>query len=180
MMIDTLLLVGLLILTAAGVFLAALQMPGVWIVLASAAGYDWHYSWTRIGIKWLIALLVVAIAAEAFDFLSGLVAAKKAGASRRAAVGSLLGGFLGMIFISVAVPIPGLGAVIGGLIGCFLGALVAELSLKKDFATGTRVGIFATAGKVVGLVAKTSASVIIGGVVVSLAIWSTFWGAAPL
>ncbi len=179
-MVDVLWMVGLVVTALSGVALAAFQLPGVWLVLAAAVGYDWHYGWNQIGVPWLIGLGFMAAAAEVFDFFAGLIAAKKAGASRRAAVGSLIGGFVGMIFISVTLPIPGFGAVAGGLIGCFLGALIAELSLNKDLETGARVGLFATAGKVVGLVAKTSTAAVIAGAVISLAVWTRIKGVAPL
>ncbi|HWL91947.1 MAG TPA: DUF456 domain-containing protein [Phycisphaerae bacterium] len=163
-----------------GVALAAFQLPGTWLILAAAAGYDWYFDWQRFGWKWLIGLLIFAGLAEVVDTLAAVVAAKRAGASRRAAIGAVIGGFVGMILISVPIPIPVVGAVIGGLMGCFLGALLAELSLNKDIATGARVGLFATIGKIFGLVAKTSAAAVIAGTVISLAAWSTFWPANTL
>ncbi len=162
------LLIVLILFTLVGLFLAVLQLPGTWLILACAAGYDWYFGWQRIGWKWLVVLLVLAAAAEAVDSLASMVAAKRAGASRRAAVGALLGGFAGMLLLSV--PIPVIGTVLGGLIGCFAGALAAELTKRNDIVAGARVGLFATGGRVIGLVTKTAAAMAIGGATVALAV----------
>lgn len=167
---DYLLLALLILACLAGIVLAVLQLPGVWLMMAAAAGYDWHYGWQRIGWKWLVALAAFAGLAELFDSLAGVVAAKKAGASRRAAIGALIGGFVGMLVFSLPVPVAG--TIIGGLLGCFFGALVAELSQRRDLSAGARVGLFAAIGRLIGLVAKTSAALVIAGATVSRAIWT--------
>jgi len=169
---DYLVLSTLVLLSAGGIVLAVLQLPGTWVIIASAVGYDWYYDWQRIGWVWLVSLVVFAVIAEVFDSLAGVVAAKKAGASRRAAIGALVGGIVGMLVFSI--PVPVFGTVVGGLLGCFVGALAAELSLRKDFSTGAKVGLFATIGRLVGIVAKTSPPLIIAGAVVSRAAWSTW------
>lgn len=165
---DLLLLILLLVLILVGTLLAVLQLPGTWLMLASVVAYDWHYDWNRIGWQWLVALAVLAVIAEIVDALAAMFAATRAGASRRAAVGALIGGFAGMLLFSV--PVPVLGTVIGGLIGCFVGAVAAELTKRSDLMAGARVGLFATIGRVVGLVAKTGAAMAIGGAAMALAI----------
>lgn len=162
------LLIILILMTLCGILLAVLQLPGTWLILACATGYDWYHGWQRIGWKWLIALLVFATAAEIVDSLASIVAAKRAGASRRAAIGALAGGFAGMLILSV--PVPVIGTVIGGLIGCFAGALTAELTKRNDLIAGARVGLFATIGRAIGLAAKTAAALAIGGATIALAV----------
>ncbi|MBN2560952.1 MAG: DUF456 domain-containing protein [Phycisphaerae bacterium] len=167
-MVDALLLIALVLLALGGTFLAALQLPGTWLILASAAGYDWYYGWQRIGWRWLVALAAVAAVAELLDTIASVAAARRAGASRRAAVGALLGGFLGMIILSV--PIPIVGTIAGGLVGCFVGALVAEMTVRDDIRAGARVGLFATLGRLVGIAGKTAAAMAIAGAAVCLAL----------
>ncbi len=167
-MIDILLLVALVLFALVGTGLAALQLPGTWLILVSAAGYDWYYGWQRIGWKWLIGLAVVAALAELLDTIASVIATRRAGASRRATIGALAGGFGGMILLSV--PVPVLGTVIGGLVGCFLGALLAEMTVRDDIKAGTRVGLFAALGRLVGLIAKTAAAMVIAGAALSLAV----------
>lgn len=162
------LFVILILLCITGVLLAVLQLPGTWLILAAAIGYDAYHDWARLGWKWLAGLAAFAICAEVVDSLASMIAARRAGASRRAAVGALIGGFLGMLLVSV--PLPIIGVVIGGLIGCFLGAVAAELTKRDDVAFGVRVGLFATLGRTVGLAFKTAAAMVIGGATILLAI----------
>jgi uncharacterized protein YqgC (DUF456 family) len=73
----------------------------------------------------------------------------------------------GMLIFSVPVPI--IGTIIGGMIGCFVGALAGELSVRDDLAAGAKVGLFATTGRMLGMLAKTTAAVVIAGTVLVLA-----------
>jgi uncharacterized protein YqgC (DUF456 family) len=171
-MIDWLFLGALVLIAFGGIALAVFQLPGTWLILLSAAGYDWHYGWQRIGWKWLVALLVLAALAELLDTLASLVAARRAGASRRAAIGALLGGLAGMILLSV--PVPVIGTVVGGLLGCFAGALIGEISVRNDLAAGAKVGVFATLGRLIGIMAKTAAALAIAGATVLLAFRSAW------
>lgn len=169
---DILLISSLVLVTLGGILLAALQLPGIWLILAAAAGYDWYYDWQSIGWPWLVGLVVFAGMAELLDMLASVTAARKAGASRRAAIGSLIGGFAGMIVLSL--PVPVLGTIAGGLLGCFLGAFIGELTLHDNVRSGAKVGLFATLGRIVGLVAKTAAAMMIAGAILSLALLSMF------
>jgi hypothetical protein len=166
------LLILVVLLSVVGVVLAVLQLPGAWLILAVAIGYDAYFDWQRLGWKWLAGLAALAVAAEVADALASAIATHRAGASRRAAIGALIGGFVGMIALSL--PVPLIGTVFGGLVGCFVGAMAAELTLRDDLVAGARVGMFATMGRVAGLAAKTAAAMVIAGVTVILAIGSTW------
>ena len=165
-MIDALWMAGLVVFALAGVALSVFQLPGAWVTLAAAAVFDWHHGWARLGWKWLAVLAVMAVAAEVFEFAASAVLARRAGASRRASFGALAGGFMGMFLCTGIVPIPVLGTITGGCIGCFVGALVGEMSLHDDFDQGAKVGFWATAGRIMGLVAKTCVSMLMAGMAV--------------
>lgn len=150
-----------------GVLFAALQLPGTWLILAASIGYDWYHDWQSLGWKWLVGLTAAALAAEVIETGASYVIARKGGASRRASIGAVIGGLAGMILLSA--PIPILGTILGGMAGCFLGALAGELSVRQDLAAGTKVGVFATIGRLIGMMAKTSAALVIAGVVLVLA-----------
>jgi len=169
---ETLLLTGVILFSIMGVALAAFTLPGSWVILASAVGYDWYFGWQRFGWKWLVALGAIALAAEIVELAASAVVAGKAGASRRAAIGSLIGGFAGMLLLSV--PIPVIGTILGGFIGCFIGALAGEMTLRDDLRSGVRVGLFATLGRLLGMMVKISAAMAIAGAVVSLAFIATW------
>ena len=96
---DYVILVLFALVAVAGVVLAVFQLPGIWLILAATAGYDWLYDWQRFGWKWLIALGLLAACAEVFDVLAGMAAARRAGASRRAAGGARIGGCRGLIWV---------------------------------------------------------------------------------
>ncbi len=171
-MLSTLLIILLILLCLGGIFLAALQLPGNWLILAGAIGYDAIYHWQRLGWKWLAALGLLALVGEAAELFASATVARRAGASRRAGIGALIGGFAGMILLSIPVPI--LGTIAGGLIGCFAGALVMELTLHDDLSKSTRVGFFATIGRLFGLFAKLACSVAMAGAAVSIAVLSNW------
>lgn len=173
---SVVLLVALIVFALGGIVLAAFQFPGTWVILAAAVGYDWYFGFHRIGWKWLVALAGVAVIAEVLDSFIAVAMARKAGASRRAAVGALIGGFVGMFVLSL--PMPVVGTIAGGLLGCFAGAFLAELTHPagasldsgERIALGTRVGVFAAIGRVMGLLAKMAAAFVIAGAAVALAI----------
>jgi uncharacterized protein YqgC (DUF456 family) len=84
----------------------------------------------------VIATVVVDIAASA-------IGAKKAGASRQAITGALLGSIVGMFF-----GIPGL------LLGPFVGAVVGEFIAQRRVERATTVGIATWLGLLAGSIAK--------------------------
>lgn len=165
---ESVLFIILCLIAIAAVLLAALQLPGTWLILVAAVGYDGYHRWGLFGWKWLLGLTAAAALAEAVEMASSILIARKGGASRRASIGALIGGMAGMILLSV--PIPILGTIIGGFVGCFLGALAGEMTVRNDLSRGTKVGIYATLGRLFGMIAKTSAALIIAGTVVALAI----------
>ncbi len=164
---DYVLLTILALLVLFGVVLAVFQLPGTWVIFASAIGYDWYQHWARLGWKALVALGVLAILAEVFETMTGAMMARRAGASRRAAVCALLGGFAGMIEFTV--PIPVIGTILGGLLDCFLGAFLAKLTVRDDVMAGTRIGAAAALGRLAGMLIKTAAAFAMAGLTLGLA-----------
>lgn len=175
--VDWLLFAALVLIAGVGLVLSVFQLPGTWLILAAATGYDWYYGFERFTWKWLLVLLVIAGVAEVFDNLAGALVARKAGASRQATIGALVGGFVGMIALTIPVPI--IGTILGGIFGCFIGAVVGEMSVRHDYAAGVRVGMSAVFGRVMGLIAKTGAAMVIAGVTVVLAGYALVSGPVP-
>lgn len=174
---EWLLFAGLVLMAGVGLVLAVFQLPGTWLILAAAAGYDWYFGFQRFTWKWLVALAAIAIVAEVFDALAGALMAKRAGASRQATIGAVLGGLIGMLALSIPVPI--VGTIIGGIIGCFAGAVIGELSVRHDYAAGAKVGLSAVVGRVFGLIAKTGAAMVIAGATIALAGYAMLNGNVP-
>ena len=162
-------LTGLLILVCGlGMLLTVFQLPGTWLIAASAVGFAWYSGWSVIG-PWTAAVIVgLAAAAEAGEMVTGTWFTKRAGGSRRAAWWGLAGGLGGALVLSVPVPI--VGTVIGAAVGCFCAALAAELSLNKSAADAANVGLQAAVGRTVGTIIKVTASVILAGLTIVSAV----------
>lgn len=142
----------LLLLCLAGIFITLMGLPGLWVMVAAALLYAWYTSFHYVGLWTLVILAAIAAIAELIEFFAGSAGAKKAGGSRRAAWGALIGGLLGAILLTI--PIPIIGTTIGLCIGVFAGALIGEMSVRDDPAHSIRVGIAATKARVYAIVIK--------------------------
>ncbi len=166
--LDIALLIVLFLVCIAGTLVTVLQLPGTWLILAGAVGFAWYHDWQVVG-KWtLIALATVAAAAEVGELLSGMLLARRGGASRRAAWWGLFGGIAGAFMLTIPVPI--IGTIFGAALGCFAGALLGELSLQKSVAKGARVGLYAAIGQTLGTMLKIAAALVMSALTISSAI----------
>ncbi|MGD2110727.1 MAG: DUF456 domain-containing protein [Phycisphaerae bacterium] len=170
-MLDILLTVALGLVCVVGVILTALRLPGTWLIILAALGYGWWTDWARVGLVLMAVLVGVALAGEAIELLASAFTARKAGASKQAAIGGVAGGLVGMIFLSVPVFFPPIGTILGALIGCFAGAAIAEYSVRREFAQGTRVGFFSAVGFVLGSVTKTALALLMAAILLTSVVW---------
>ena len=113
---------------------------GIWLI----AGVD-HYH--HLGLWWLLGIAIVGAVGMTIDLLAGALGAKRAGASRRALWGALLGTAIGLFF-----GLPGL------LLGPFFGALLGELSAGNSILRSTHVGMGAWVGLIFGTIIKLVSS----------------------
>ena len=141
-------------------FLIPIGLPGTWLMLGAAIGYDAllpgpdTIGWFTIG-----ATMVLAVIAEVFEFTLSTRYTRKYGGSRRAGWGAIIGGIVGAI---IGVPVPIIGSVIGAFVGSFAGALVAEYTRRDaTVGTSTRVATGALIGRVVAAAMKTGIGVVI-------------------
>ena len=125
----------------AGLLLPAL--PGAPLLFAGLVAAAWAEDFAYVGWGWLALLGLLAALTYAADFAATALGAKKFGASPRAVVGAALGGLAGIFF-----------GPLGMLIGPFAGAVLAELSLRRDWQSAQRAGFGATLGLALGAVAK--------------------------
>jgi hypothetical protein len=131
----------LVALGVAGLLLPAL--PGAPLLFAGLVAAAWAEDFAYVGWGWLALLFVLAALTYAVDFAATALGAKKFGASPRAVIGAVLGGLAGIFF-----------GPLGIILGPFVGAVLAELSLRRDWASAQRAGLGATLGLVLGAVAK--------------------------
>jgi uncharacterized protein YqgC (DUF456 family) len=151
-----LILAGVILLS---LILIVLGLPGLWIMIATAVVYNMIVAGDPIGWITLIAVTVLAVAAEVLEFTMTGQYARKYGGSRRAGWGAIIGGIVGAI---VGVPIPIVGPVIGAFAGSFIGALVAEMTGGTGAGDATRVAKGALIGRVVSTVLKIGIGFAIG------------------
>lgn len=152
-----------------GVLLVALTLPGIWFMILVAVGFQaWFFlrepstlmfEWWTLGL-----CILLGIIAELVEILASAVGAKKAGGTRRGAIGSVIGGIggaiLGTIFL---IWIPVLGTIIGAAAGAGLGALLAERhNAAKTWREASTIGAGAAIGRLAATLAKVAFAVVVG------------------
>lgn len=125
----------------AGLVLPILPGPlflfgGLWIAA-------WAEDYTFVGVGTLITLAALATLASLADFVSGAFGARRSGASTRSVWGATWGAVIGIFF-----GLPGL------LLGPFVGAVIGEMSVRRDLPAAGRAGWGTTIGVVLGIAAK--------------------------
>lgn len=118
-------------------------LPGSVLVLAGLVLAAWVDDFAHVGAATLALLAVLTVLTYVADFAASALGAKRVGASRRAIVGASLGTLVGLFF-----GLPGL------LLGPFVGAVLAEFSLRRDLQHAGRAGVGATLGLALGVAAK--------------------------
>jgi uncharacterized protein len=118
-----------------------LVFGGIWLI----AGMD-HYR--HLGTWWLLGIASIGAVGFTFDLLAGALGAKRAGASRLAVAGTLLGTLIGLFF-----GLPGI------LIGPFAGAVLGELAAGNSVLRSTQVGASTWVGLIFGTIVKLVACV---------------------
>lgn len=158
---DMALLVFALALLGA-LFLVPLGLPGLWLMIAAAFGYNWLVAAGSIGWVAIGSALALAAVAEVLEFTLSATYTKRYGGSRRAGWGAIVGGILGAL---VGVPVPILGSVIGAFAGAFIGALVLEYT-RTDATreSATRVATGALIGRAAAAATKTGLGCAIGAI----------------
>ncbi len=177
-MTDIAAIVVLILLCLTGVVITVVRLPGTFLILLAAIGYSWWHEWERITLVWLLVLGGIALLGEVVDLLASLVTTRRAGGSRQAAWGGLIGAILGMIFLTV--PMPLIGTFFGAIAGCFIGAAVAEILVHNRVGHGARVGIFSAIGFAIGAATKIGLAVAMAGLTIVVAVWPRSTTLKPL
>jgi len=153
----------LLVLLIAGLFISILGLPGLWLMIGSAGLYAWLTAGIYIG-KWpLIICFALALCAEIAELIAGSAGAKRAGGTKRAMIGAIIGAMLGGIFLSF-IPIPVISTIVGVCLGAFIGAAVAEMTAHGDVQQSMRVGVGAAQGRFYGIFLKLSFGIVIAAI----------------
>ena len=133
---GALILVGLL-----GTVLPVL--PGLPVMFAGMLIAAWAGDFRQIGTWTLVLLGLLTAVSIAVDLVSGIVGAKRVGASNKALFGAGVGGVVGLFF-----GIPGL------LAGPFLGAAAGEMWHGREWREASKVGFGTWLGLALGAALK--------------------------
>jgi uncharacterized protein YqgC (DUF456 family) len=117
-------------------------LPGTPLIFLGAVIHAVATDYTPIGAGRLAILAALALAGWAIEHLAGALGARRAGGSRAAVVGAVLGALAGLAF-----------APLGLLIGPIVGAIAGELVSGRDPAGSVRTGIGTAFGVVAGVAA---------------------------
>lgn len=118
-------------------------LPGAPLLFAGLVAAAWAEGFAYVGGWELAAIGVLAALTYPVDLAAGAVGVRRFGASGRAVLGALLGALAGIFF-----GLPGI------LLGPFVGAMLGELTLRRDLAQAGRAGLGASVGLVLGVAAK--------------------------
>lgn len=148
-------------------------LPGNWLMVITTGLFAW-WQWDQgiFSIYTLIAIALLATIGEIIEFLGGMHGARKAGASKRAAIGAIFGAIAGAMIGTVWIPIP----VLGTLLGCCAGAAAVtcgiELMLIKNMDHSIRSGLGAGFGVFIGTTGKFIVGILIWTIIAITAFWS--------
>jgi len=162
----------LVLINAFWLLLVAFGLPGNWLVVISTCLFAW-WRWDDkvFSIYTLIAIVVLAIAGELFEFFGGMRGAKKAGASWLGSIAALFGALTGAVIGTIFIPIPLLGTLLGACIGAGFGAWAMELLCGKKLEGSARYAVGAGLGELLGITGKFAVGIIIWLIIAVAAFW---------
>ncbi|MBA3477283.1 MAG: DUF456 family protein [Lautropia sp.] len=144
----------LIVVGVAGTVLPAL--PGVILVLAGIVLGAWIDDFVRVSGMTVAIVAVLAVAAWLIEYAAGVLGARKAGASKEAIFGALIGTVLG-IFTGL----------IGLLFLPLLGAVIGQYLVDRDLIRARDVGIATWLGMAAGMLAKIALSFVMIGIFIA-------------
>jgi uncharacterized protein YqgC (DUF456 family) len=146
--------VALVAIGIVGVILPAL--PGTVLIFAGLFVAAWADHFQRVGPLMLTVIGLIGAASYGVDFAAAALGAQRFGASRRAMAGAALGTLLGLFL-----GLPGL------IAGPFVGAVLGELTLHRDWQRVGRAGVAAWIGFAIGTAVKVGIAFLILGLFVA-------------
>jgi len=146
--------VVLIVVGVAGTVLPAL--PGGALVFAGILLAAWIDDFARISGWTVMVCGLLTLVAWGADYVSAMLGAKRAGASRLAIVGAALGTVFGLLF-----------GFVGILVLPLVGAAVGEYIADRNAARAAHVGIATWVGLLVGTVAKLVITFVMVGLFVA-------------
>jgi uncharacterized protein YqgC (DUF456 family) len=146
------LFVFLYIVLAVVMLLTAIGLPGNWILVGVAAIIGLITKFDVMTWGWLLACVGLATLGEIIESALGAVVVASRGGTRWGVIGSIVGGFAGVILGASVVP--PFGSVILGFVGAFAGAVLGEMYKQRQVEPALRIGFWSVIGKVMSMAGK--------------------------
>lgn len=136
-----------------GFLLTLLTLPGIWLPIAVALLFQWFhpgmFPWWVI-----ISAALLGLLAEILELVASAAGATKAGGTKRAAAGAILGTVAGAIIGSMILLFP-IGTILGAVAGAGFGASLMDRSRSnRTWRDSANVGAGAAAARGVAIVLK--------------------------
>jgi uncharacterized protein YqgC (DUF456 family) len=153
---DTLLWILAVALIVVGVVGTVLPMlPGAALVFAGILLAAWIDDFQRITMTTVIVCGLLTLVAWGADYVSAMLGAKKAGASRLAVIGAAIGTVLGLFT-----------GLVGVLFMPLVGAAIGEYVSDRDAVRAAHVGVATWVGLLLGTIAKVVVTFMMAGLFV--------------
>lgn len=123
-------------------------LPGLPLIWLTMLVYAFIEGFESVDAAFLILTLIVLIAAEAADYFGRAWGARRFGATKRGALGAVVGSLVGLFFLPL-----------GLIVGPFLGVVVAELLAGRTTSESIRAGWGGLLGTLGSMVVKFTIAV---------------------
>jgi hypothetical protein len=143
-------------------------VPGPIFIWLGALLWAANDGFQAVGWPTLLFLGVLTILAWSSDLLLTTLFSRRGGASWKAILGAILGGFTGGILLGGWIPI--LGTLIATVLGAIAGMVAMEVIDKRDL----RVALRATRGYMVGVLASSALEAVLAAVMILVFVWQAF------
>jgi len=142
-----------------------LGLPGTWLLVADAFLFRWLMGPDLIDYPTIIVLGVMALLAEALEFLTALQGARSGAPIRGAAAASIVGALAGGL---AGAPILfGLGAIPGMAIGAWLAVFTLAIAGGSSFSVASGTALGAMTGRIKGTALKMLVAVAMVAVIIT-------------
>lgn len=144
-------------------------VPGPVLIWLGALLWAANDDFANVGWPTLLILLVLTILAWVSDLLLTSVVSRRVGASWKAILGAILGGFAGGIFFGGWIPV--IGTMVATVAGAIVGMVAMEVIDKRDL----RLAIHSSQGYLLGVLASSALEAGLALLMLALFAWQAFF-----
>lgn len=134
----------LMVIGLVGIFVPGL--PGIGLIFLASLGYGFFTEFSQISGLLLVAFAGITALALIFDYVGGILGAKKFGASKLGIIGGVIGGLLGLLTLGL----------LGLVAGQFIGTVGGELYKGRELDSSMKSGMGSLIGYILSVAVNTS------------------------